>query len=459
MRKAFFLLLLCTLVLSAALAGCAQQNGGNGASQAGDGASAAKPAQQQPSGEEASGKEASGEQPKEPVTLRIAWWGSQERHDATIKVIDLFKAKYPHVTVETEFAGYGGYWEKLAVQSAGNDLPDVIQTDVVTIIQYANKNLLADLTEWVDSRTIDVSGIDSSIVDSGKVGDNLYGISLGTNALGIIYNPETLKKAGVSEINPNWSWAEFEQTVLGMKQALGDGNFGGGAVWAEDFGYYLRTFGQTLFSADGKSLGYDDDQYFIDFIGMNKRLIDAKAVPSSQDYATVKGLEDEFVVRGTAPFVELWSNAVVALSAAAKQDLKLTFLPGGDVPGHYLKPAMFFSVTENSKAKEESALFIDFVTNDIEANKILMAERGVPVSSKVTEGLLPLLNPSQKELFDYVDRVAGNSRPMDPPDPTGATEVIGAMSSISEQIYFDKITVEEGAKEFRKQATDILNRP
>ena len=31
------------------------------------------------------------------------------------------------------------------------------------------------------------------------------------------------------------------------------------------FGYYLRQKGQHLYSADGTSLGYDDDQLFIDF--------------------------------------------------------------------------------------------------------------------------------------------------------------------------------------------------
>src|SRR4029453_8654278 len=34
----------------------------------------------------------------EPVALRFAWWGSQDRHDRTIKVIQLFQQRNPNVT-------------------------------------------------------------------------------------------------------------------------------------------------------------------------------------------------------------------------------------------------------------------------------------------------------------------------------------------------------------------------
>ena len=55
------------------------------------------------------------------VNLRMVWWGSQERHDATLKVLDLYKEKNPNVTFETEFSGWEGYWDKLATQSAAQN--------------------------------------------------------------------------------------------------------------------------------------------------------------------------------------------------------------------------------------------------------------------------------------------------------------------------------------------------
>ena len=54
-----------------------------------------------------------------PVELRVAWWGSQDRHNRTIKAIELFQKKYPNIKVTYEFAGWGDYWTKMTTQAAG----------------------------------------------------------------------------------------------------------------------------------------------------------------------------------------------------------------------------------------------------------------------------------------------------------------------------------------------------
>ncbi|MFY9436233.1 MAG: ABC transporter substrate-binding protein, partial [Limnochordia bacterium] len=67
---------------------------------------------------------------EEQIVLRVSWWGSQGRHDRTLAVIDLFEAKYPHIKIEPEFAGWDNYWERIAAQAAGRNLPDVFQQDM-----------------------------------------------------------------------------------------------------------------------------------------------------------------------------------------------------------------------------------------------------------------------------------------------------------------------------------------
>lgn len=38
----------------------------------------------------------------EEVDLRMAWWGSQDRHDRTIKAIELYESLHPNVKIEFE---------------------------------------------------------------------------------------------------------------------------------------------------------------------------------------------------------------------------------------------------------------------------------------------------------------------------------------------------------------------
>ena len=89
-----------------------------------------------------------------------------------------------------------------------------------------------------------------------------------------------------------------------------------------------------------------------------------------------------------------------------------------------MKPSQFFSVTSQAKHPKEAAMFIDFLTNSIEANEVLLAERGVPISSKVQQALKPKLGQSQAEMFAYLDRVSKDVQPIPPPDPPGHTEIV-----------------------------------
>lgn len=124
----------------------------------------------------------------------------------------------------------------------------------------------------------------------------------------------------------------------------------------------------------------------------------------------------------------------------------------------YLRPTMFWSITENSKHKEEAAKFIDFYTNNIEANKLIKGERGVPLSSEVVKALQGELTESEAKIFQYVEDAKQYVGPADPPAPVGSAEVMKTLDDFAEKILFKAITPKEGAEQFREQATEILGR-
>ena len=62
---------------------------------------------------------------EETVELRIAWWGSQNRHDRTIAAIELYEEENPNIDIVYEFNGWEDHWTKLATQAAGGKLPDI----------------------------------------------------------------------------------------------------------------------------------------------------------------------------------------------------------------------------------------------------------------------------------------------------------------------------------------------
>ncbi len=58
----------------------------------------------------------------EDITLRMAWWGSQDRHDKTIAAIELYESLNPNVTIEYEYYSFDDYFTKLKTLVASDEV-------------------------------------------------------------------------------------------------------------------------------------------------------------------------------------------------------------------------------------------------------------------------------------------------------------------------------------------------
>jgi multiple sugar transport system substrate-binding protein len=444
MKKALTLLTSAALMVS--LAAC----GGGGGTGEQTSTGGATPAPKAP--------EVKQEAKKDPVTLRMAWWGGQPRHDYTIKVIEMYQQKNPHVKIEYEYASFDDYWKKLAPQAAANNLPDVFQMDLSYLAQYGGKNQLADLTPLTKSGALDVSDVSESALSGGLLNGKLYGMNLGVNAMGLIINPDLLQKAGLKVPEASWTWDDVEKYAAELKKT--NVKLSNIPVPEQFFSYYLRTQGQTLFSKDGTQLGYTDDKLFVDYFNRIDRLAKAGSLPTPDESKQVKGVEDGHLAKKQVAIGWNYSNQLVQEQSVLK-DVQLTLapLPGPNGnKGLFMKPSMYFSIAESSKNKEEAAKFISFFINDIEANKLIKGDRGVPVAGKVKEALKPLLTPENQKVFDYVAWADKNSSPIDPPDPVGSAEITKLLRDMQDQIQYGKATPADLAAKFRTQANEILGK-
>ncbi|MEK5438258.1 sugar ABC transporter substrate-binding protein [Paenibacillus odorifer] len=440
--KKRFALLAVPLLLSSMLAGCGGGNNNNSA--AATDSATNTPSETKPAATTSA----------EPVTLRIAWWGGDTRHSYTQQVIDMYEAKYPNVTIEPEYASFDDYWKKLAPQAAANRLPDIVQMDISYINQYGSNGQLEDLKPYLNSQ-IQVGDVNENVLSTGVINEKQFGIPLGVNVLGFQYDPELLKKAGVDSIPENWTWDQYKEIAAKAKSA---GLYIDGSMAADVFfNYYLRTKGLALYNNDGSALGYEDDALFTDFFGMLSGLIKDGAVPSQDKLSQNKGvIEESDIVKGTGIGVWQWSNQYVALQIAVNRPMALAQMPGPDMEkGLYMQPSMYWSVTSNSKVKEEAAKFVDFWINDPEANNLIKGERGVPISSKIKESVASQLTDSGKQVFKFVADMEPTTSPMSP--PVGSPEVVALLTDLAEQMNFGKIDPAAAASQFRKEANAILS--
>lgn len=346
-------------------------------------------------------------------------------------------------------------------------MPDIVQMDYLYISTYAKNDSVADLQPYIDDGTIDVSKIDENLLNSGKINDKMAGLVLSSSVLAVGYNPTVLEKAGVEAPTSDWTWKDYIELnqkaaeTTGKESALiaagvtGDTNV---------FNYWVRQHGGQLFNEDQTSLGYDDDSITADYFAMWKDMMDKNIAPDPDEFAQIKTLGDEAspVVKDEAATMIEWNNYTAKMSNV-NDKLKLATPPLGDNAddkGLWIKPGMFFSVSENSKVKKECAEFIDWFINSEEANDIIMAERGTPVSSDIRQYMVDSgkLSPQQVDMFNYIDEAEKLSGTTPAPDPSGIAEVNEAFNNAGNTVFYGQATPEEAAKTFRADVEEILAR-
>ena len=135
------------------------------------------------------------------------------------------------------------------------------------------------------------------------------------------------------------------------------------------------------------------------------------AVDSAGDLEVIFDLKEQAVKEGwhldPGVFTEItigsaFSNQLSAIQAAAPEgvEIGITTWPTDNLEkSNYLKPSQFFCVSADCENPEEAVKVLNYITNSIECNEVLLGERGVPVSKKVSEAIAPQLDETNQEII------------------------------------------------------------
>jgi multiple sugar transport system substrate-binding protein len=398
------------------------------------------------------------------ASLRQFFWGGQARADRTYGVNDLFAAAEGGAPVDSSFLGWGDYWPKLATETAGGNAPDIIQMDYRYIVEYANRNAIAPLDEYVGS-ALQLDGFDEDQLEGGKVGGQLYGISLGANSVAQLVNLAAFEEAGIEPPNRDTTYDD----IRAMGEAFLAANIRGGMkVMADGSGSepmldnWLRQKGLALYTAEGQ-LGFGADEMIEWFTLWNGFREDGICVSAEDQALDTNGpLETTMVILGKSAMMPSNSNQLVAFQTLAQDELTITSYPriaAGVGGGHYRKPSMFFSVGGSSTNKELAARYLSFFVNDIEAGRVLGVERGIPCIASVREAIAPELNPQDQIALDFVANLGDLLGPLPPPPPAAAGEIdISLLRTLSQEVAFGARSAEDAGQYFVTEAAAILER-
>lgn len=390
----------------------------------------------------------------ENIKLRVMWWGSQARHDATQKALDLYTEKNPHVTFEAEYLGFDGYWDKLSTQAAAGNAPDIIQMDTAYLNDYASRNILADISEGINT-----SDMDAALLETGVVNGKLYALPSGSTTIAMPYNRALLESLGVELPKDGWTWDDYFTFGKELKSKVAPGQYplydvtlGIGAFPIYSM-YQLANGKGHPYTPDGKT-NIDKDTW-TQWMTIHKELRKEGIVPPAEIMVTEKDdAQSDLLVNGTVFIKTAASSQMSSFDGFNPGAYDMVTMPRAQESGGWLKASMFWSLSKDSKHIEEAKKVVDWLINDPEAGEILGVTRGLPVSSKIVEQLEPTFTDADKIAINVIKNTAPDAQVF-VPEPKGWSNFpIKDYKDIAEKVAFENLTIEEGYEALLKAIKD-----
>ncbi|MET9438756.1 extracellular solute-binding protein [Streptomyces sp. NPDC006551] len=385
------------------------------------------------------------------VTIRYAWWGSDDRAKRINQSIALFEKKYPKIKVKTDFQPYLDFWKKFNTQASGGNPPDVFQNAVGFLRKYDEKNVLLDLSEQVKAGNLRLDGFRAGLEKFGEIDGRLLGVPVGSNSMALVIDQAVFEKARVTP-RPGWTWDEFHAALATIRDTQGRAGDSGmyGVMYLYDL--YLRQHGKAFFTDKGLGFTQADltDWWTKGYAGVRSGLYsDPKRV------AQVKPKSAVAAELAASEFT--WDNFTIRYTSEGKSRYGLAPIPttDGKKTGQYLGSLML-SGSKRTKHPKEVAQFIDFMVHDPEVARVMGFDRGVPATTAQYEAFKPS-DPVAQQIAAYEKQLV-DTRVLETitPHPSGADVCEAAFLRLAEEMALGKRSVGDAVKQYFTECATAL---
>jgi len=149
------------------------------------------------------------------VVIKVAFWGGPEDITIITDAISEWQETHPGIRVELEHTPYRGYADKLLTRIAGGSAPDIICTEVDLFVTFQSKNVLVNLTPFIEGDPeFKVSDFFPEVIDRFTVDNKLYCVPRDTAPFACIYyNKKIFDEARIPYPSDDWNWDELLSTA------------------------------------------------------------------------------------------------------------------------------------------------------------------------------------------------------------------------------------------------------
>ncbi|NIK78294.1 multiple sugar transport system substrate-binding protein [Paenibacillus castaneae] len=317
------------------------------------------------------------------------------------KLIPDFEAKHPNIKVKVTKAPYEQFDSKLQSSIAAKNAPDVTSHwGYGGFMEYYNKEMLLDLTPYLDGFSGSDYNIPEDVMNIYKVDGKTYGIPLNSYVTVMLYNKDLFDKAGLSYPPTDYedkSWTFDKMVEYAQKMTVDSKNLEE-AQYGVDFGFGERDqrpqyFGAHVYSDDTWSNGGKPSEINLtklEVVDAYKTIYgliyDKKISPTPAFSQTVSGQYGDPFLSGKIGMsvVGSWSLAAAADFSFNVGVAAVPYNPNGDVRSVLYVDPLF--VLKDSKHPKEAMEWIKYlITTEIQEKSIELSGGNPPVNQAAAE--------------------------------------------------------------------------
>lgn len=243
------------------------------------------------------------------VTTIQYWSWDPELKSRNEAMIEKFESENPSIKVEMTTVEPSEYWTKIRIMANQKNLPDVFNLSAGYVEEWSSKNLLLDLTPYIDT-SLDKDAFYMNLFDGVKEisgQDAYYAFPYALVTTCLYYNMDMFDEAGVAYPDETWTWDDF----LDAARKLTLDTDGNGSVDQWGYWFYGRYahIESWVYANNGRLIDRDSMKFAPDSNAMEALefltglVLDEKVAPAKKDMSAFRQ-QDVFPQGVAAMFVD-----------------------------------------------------------------------------------------------------------------------------------------------------------
>jgi multiple sugar transport system substrate-binding protein len=191
--------------------------------------------------------------------LVLASWGSQEEIQAYQQVLRVFQERNPGIQVEYINIPSNEYLAKITAMMAAGSPPDIFFINNIDFPGLASRGVLKPLDPFIQRDKYPTGDIFPGILKAFQWEGAQYGLPRDVSNLVVFYNRNLLRKAGLPDPKPDWTWDDF----LRYAKALTVEKDGKRVQWGVSFQTFYLFWEPWVWSAGGRFYSPDHSKFLL----------------------------------------------------------------------------------------------------------------------------------------------------------------------------------------------------